>query len=73
NKITPVDTIDFFSSPLIISSGLFRCGIQDSHSCPWEAPDFSDPSVCLSVSPLVKLFARSKVWIPMEKNEQETP
>ncbi|KAF9804995.1 hypothetical protein SFRURICE_015943 [Spodoptera frugiperda] len=29
------------SSPLIIPSNLFRCGIQDSHSCPWDAPDFS--------------------------------
>ncbi|KAF9824527.1 hypothetical protein SFRURICE_001175, partial [Spodoptera frugiperda] len=26
----------YFSSPLIISSDLFRCGIQDSHSCPWD-------------------------------------
>ncbi|KAF9793771.1 hypothetical protein SFRURICE_008887 [Spodoptera frugiperda] len=38
-----VETIVFFSSPLITSSDLFRCGIQDSHSFPWDAPDFSVP------------------------------
>ncbi|KAF9801828.1 hypothetical protein SFRURICE_019707 [Spodoptera frugiperda] len=32
-----------FSSPLITSSDLFRCGIQNSHSFPWDAPDFSVP------------------------------
>ncbi|KAF9803285.1 hypothetical protein SFRURICE_007131, partial [Spodoptera frugiperda] len=37
-----IETI-FFSSPLITSSDLFRCGIQDSHSFPWDAPDFSVP------------------------------
>ncbi|KAF9810856.1 hypothetical protein SFRURICE_005282 [Spodoptera frugiperda] len=42
-NIMEVETIVFFSSPLIISSDLFRCGIQDSHSCPWDAPDFNVP------------------------------
>ncbi|KAF9806491.1 hypothetical protein SFRURICE_001286 [Spodoptera frugiperda] len=33
-----------FSSPLITFSDLFRCGIQESHSFPWDADwDFSVP------------------------------
>ncbi|KAF9798932.1 hypothetical protein SFRURICE_019714, partial [Spodoptera frugiperda] len=43
NSPREVETIVFFSSPLITSSDLFRCGIQDSHSFPWDAPDFSVP------------------------------
>lgn len=31
----------FLSSPLIISSDILRCGIQNSYSCPWDALDFS--------------------------------
>ncbi|KAF9803281.1 hypothetical protein SFRURICE_007127 [Spodoptera frugiperda] len=33
----------FLFLPLITSSDLFRCGIQGSHSFPWDAPDFNVP------------------------------
>ncbi|KAF9804734.1 hypothetical protein SFRURICE_007637 [Spodoptera frugiperda] len=71
NSPREVETIVFFSSPLITSSDLFRCGIQDSHSFPWDAPDFSVP--VFSYPGLQELQRYGRLWraCPINKGDKQ--
>ncbi|KAF9798397.1 hypothetical protein SFRURICE_003043 [Spodoptera frugiperda] len=71
NSPREVETIVFFSSPLITSSDLFRCGIQDSHSFPWDAPDFS--VLVFSYPGLQELQRYGRLWRACPIKKKNTP